>query len=213
MQLTRKQFSEISGVNSDKLCVYIRRGKLVMSGKLIDTSIKQNAEFLAKWQLKNDIKSKNPLALAVKIPTDQLELTEPKDDSLNISDSLSESSSEDALTRANKYAQLKSKEIEIRLKLIDEEKKRGELVPTEHVKSIIGTQARAITTAFKDALELLIVRISAKKQLTLDETASVRGEMVEVLNGAIDAAVNESKKTLSKIIKEFSETKSVGEHA
>jgi len=49
------------------------------------------------------------------------------------------------------------------------------------------------------------------KNLSREEVAHLRGQLVIVVNSAIDEGVKESKKSISNIVQEYSDKKGVGE--
>lgn len=210
--LSKKEFAQACKQTTNWLSVYVKRKKIEVDGELIDTTKKINAEFLAKWQAKAGVDGP---AVVQKAPEQEKKPTS-KGSSTSSSggdmEDLSETSTDDALTRAKKFAEWQLKNVSIRLAELDEQKKRGELIPTDQVKSIFGTHSRSITTAFKDASDLLVVKISQKKQMSLDEIADIKKELISAINKAVDSAVRVSKMELAKVISEFSQTREVGEH-
>lgn len=211
--LTKKEFATACGQTTNWLSVYIKRKKIELDGDLIDTSKKLNTDFLVKWQSKS---GKEPAPVAPKAADapkkSSSSRTQKADGNEELFD-LSETSSDDALTRAKKFAEWQLKQVSIRLAELDEQKKRGELMPTDYVKSIFGTHSRSIVTSFKDAGELLLVKIVHKYQISLEDQALFKKELISVTNKAVDTSMRLSTIELDKLINEFSQTKEVGEHS
>lgn len=91
------------------------------------------------------------------------------------------------------------------------EKLQGLLIPTDLVMSVIQLQSESLKTSYHDASEKLIIIFSQKKKLTNKEMGDLRRELTGVINMAIDSGINESKRGIKKIVKEYSEVRGVGE--
>lgn len=207
--LSKKEFATACGQTTNWLSVYIRRKKIELNAKEeVDTSVKINKDFLLKWGGKKVQAA--PPSPVIKKPGRKAVL---KVDDSPDSEELSEKSSDDQLTRAKKFRELKHKEIAIRLLELDEAKKRGELMPTDSVKSIFVTHARSSVTSFKDAGDLLLIKIVQKYQVSLEDQALFKTELINVTNRAVDASIRISFMELDKVIEEFSQTREVGEHS
>lgn len=109
---------------------------------------------------------------------------------------LSETSSEDALTRANKFKQYQNKEADLRLKELEESKMRGELIPIDLVKEMITIFAESVKRAYLDSGENLIMIISERLQAQEHDKAFMRSKLLESTNKAIDDSVDASQKRI-----------------
>lgn len=93
------------------------------------------------------------------------------------------------------------------------EKLQGLLIPTDLVTSVIQLQAASLRKSYHEAAEKLIIIFSQKKKLTNKEMGELRRELTGVVNDAIDSGIEESKKGIGRIVKEYSEVRGVGESA
>lgn len=187
---------------NNRLAIYISRGKVdLMDNGMVDMENHKNKSFYQKRISKTGVEVDDSEI----IPTEPVIIVdEPaKKRTVNVKSSGNESLFE--LDLKKKRVDIELKEAEIRLKNIEEQKKLGELIPVDIVKTMMMTQAQSQVTSFKDAMDLFLVRISAKKKLTLEETAELKGGLIELINKAIDTSVENSKKTMRKIIDELSE--------
>jgi len=66
---------------------------------------------------------------------------------------------------------------------------------------------------YMDAAEKLILLISHKKKMTSHEKTEIRTGLIDIINSSIDSGIEESKKGISRIVQEYSETLGVGESA
>lgn len=194
---TRKQFYEACGILKSTMYVNIKRGKVILSGDVIDTSIQANREFLEKCLAKQKIPvEKTPHIEAEEKPTEKY--YEPSVNSLELEKKL-------------KQAELEKKEVDTRIALLKEEKLRGSVVPTDIVKVVFSQHFKSINSSFHQAADNLIVNIAKKKDLDRNEIAEIRGELVEIINIAVNDAIEESKKSIKNIVAEYSDKKGVGE--
>lgn len=199
---TRIEFAKKCGMPNNRLAIYISRGKVdLMDNGMVDMENHKNKSFYQKRISKTGVEVDDSEI----IPTEPVIIVdEPaKKRTVNVKSSGNESLFE--LDLKKKRVDIELKEAEIRLKNIEEQKKLGELIPVDIVKTMMMTQAQSQVTSFKDAMDLFLVRISAKKKLTLEETAELKGGLIELINKAIDTSVENSKKTMRKIIDELSE--------
>jgi hypothetical protein len=70
----KARFADLCGIEKNKLAVYIKRGKVICSGDLIDDGLAINQEFIEKWQVKTGMREQE---ITVKEPVEQLQ-TKPK---------------------------------------------------------------------------------------------------------------------------------------
>lgn len=116
-----------------------------------------------------------------------------------------------AMDRDKLQADTDKKRHDAEIARIRMEKLQGLLIPTDLVVSVIQLQAESLKKAYHDAAEKLIIIFSQKKKLTNTEMGDLRRELTTVINNAIDDGIDESKKGVKKIVKEYSEVRGVGE--
>lgn len=203
---TRKQFYELCGITKAHLNVYIGRKKVILSGEFIDDAEPQNADFLKKCLEKKQALQKQPPQ--IEAPTTQAHHSiEQQPEKPTGNKGILE------LERALKEADLAKKQVDTQIALLKEEKLRGIVIPTDIVKVIFAQHFKSVTSSFHQAADNLIVNISKKKELNREEVAQIRGELIEIINIAVNNSVDESKKSIVNIVAEYSERKGVGERA
>lgn len=200
---TRKQFYELCGIDRPKFNVYVNRKKVVLTNDMVDDTIQQNKEFLEKYLEKaHDKVEKKPQF--VDYGTQSANVTTTGKDyrhDKNINE----------LERQLKEAELHKKRVDTQIALLKEEKLRGIVIPTDIVKVAFQQHFKSISAAFHNAADNLIVNFAKKKDLNREEIAELRGELIEVINIAIQESVAESIKTVDNIVDEYSEKKGQGE--
>jgi len=214
---SKSDFCDKCGIKPRELSTYVSRKNVILSGEFIDDSLPQNQKFIEKRKLILEKKSKktNPTKKkSVKVEDDipikekslPKEITRPPKISGPESDSLDWELDQKRLRLQNIKI-----ETETSLLTLKAQKQRGEVIPTDLVKSLFAQHFKSISTAFHHATDNLLVKIAAKKGLTRAEVADFRGEIILMVNEAIKHGANESRKNIQNIINEYSSTKGVGE--
>jgi len=101
---------------------------------------------------------------------------------------------------------------EYELAKIKKEKLQEKHIPIEIIKALLVAQSENLKIAWEYAAEDLIVRLSSRMQLTRVETAEIKSFLNDIINKATIKQADETKKSLRKLNKEFSESKGRGEH-
>jgi len=116
-----------------------------------------------------------------------------------------------SLDKAQKEHTVSKTNHEAEIKRIQMEKLQGKLIPTDLVTSVIQLQAESLKTAYHEAVEKLIIIIGQKKKLSNKDTAEIRKKLTGQINDAINSGLEESQKGIKRIVKEYSESRGVGE--
>lgn len=218
--IPRKEFAEKCGIANSNLPVYVQRGKLVMQGtrcskcennplpcrpcssrEFVDLDYRTpdgfyiNLDFYKSFAKKEDI-PKIPKAIKEKLVTETIfvkpvviQKDVPKDEPPSI-DELSETSSEAALDKANKYYNILDKQAATRLKELQEAKLKGELIPLDLVQEIIKIFSESVKRAYSDAGESLIMVISERLGAQAHDQSFMRSKLLDSTNAAIDNSVD-----------------------
>lgn len=209
---TRKDFIDLCGISSRELSVYIKRGKVVLTGEYINDTNPSNAAFLQKFsERKNQVVSINAPQVEVYSEKDE-PLPEESFTERSTSSAPAKQMSQYAIERAMKLSDLEKKKVDIRIAKLKEDKLMGDLIPTELVRTLIMTQSESTKFAFSEGCENLIVLISQKKQLSATEVADIRSKLSALINKCIDNSVSFSVKKLKTIVTEYSQKRDVGDH-
>lgn len=212
---TKKDFASQCHLTTGNLSNYVKLGKVVYSGDYIDDSIELNRVFRELRQAKKGLpKSDKPET--VKPDPGQPVLKSDTKPRYKEPKAPNVSSPQVKTQLATLITQLKEADVEkrllenenLRLKI---EKARGEVIPVELVKPLVLQNNQAFVTAFLNAADEVIRRFSKKKDLSLDEQATMRGELVDAINAAASKAVLMAVKAAEGIAKEFAGKKGVGE--
>lgn len=201
-KVSKHDFAIKCGKTTKWLSNYIGRGNIAVVGDQIDIDIPINAEFLRKWAAK---KEEIPVQKLI-IDTKKLVAGEEKNKNTAPGKSISQ------IEREKKIADLEKTLVETRLKLMQEQQKKGENIPTDHVKMIVTQLSKSFTTKFYQAADNFLMEIGKKKDLSREEMAEMRGALIAVINEASTVAVDEAKRNIKAAVNETSIKKGIGEH-
>ncbi|MBC7486079.1 MAG: hypothetical protein H7282_04950 [Cytophagaceae bacterium] len=213
---TRSQFADLCGIEKKNARAYIstniKRGRIVLSGELIDDELEVNKDFLAralvnaeKREQPQQEESTNESAPGPKVSKpiypDQpgKNLQKP-----NTTGNMS-------IEKALKQQEFEKKQVETRILNIKEQKLIGEVIPTDLVKMLFTQHSQSITTEFNNSISDLVTLFAKRNGMNTNELAEMRGQIVVIINTAVDKAVNLSKKNINNIINEFAVKRDVGE--
>lgn len=234
---SRTEFSKLCGFQkSNELSVYVSRGKVLLSGDYIDLDVEVNQRFLAHREKLLAEKGivpptvKAPVAEAATPPPLKAEkkssvekLPPPKglkpvEKPAGKDIKIPPPTIPEGFTAMNQMAMQKDqldiekKVIEIKLKKLDHQKKLGELVPTDLVRTLFVQHSKSIMTAFHDEADNFLMEISKEAGLSREQLAKMRGKLVMKINQGIENSLKESKKSLQAIVEEYRMLRGIGEH-
>ena len=223
----RKDFGAMCNIRSGDLSNYIKRGKVILSGELIDDSLYENAEFMRKRAgvfpstekvIVKTTKSVKPVnntkveSFNIVEPERKKEVSprfeEPRIPAQSYYDSLDDKARLEAEKKALEVEKLKK---ENRILKSKAEKLEGELIPTDLVKSLIRELSEAMKIAYMESIETYTVIVSAQKKLTNDEVSGIKKHFTGLINDTISKQVVVAKKMLSNIVNEYSMSRGRGE--
>lgn len=217
---TKKQFSDLCGIATNNLSVQIARGKVILTGDIIDDTIDKNRAFLEKRISKKTIESEiSPIAKTknheqIIIPVPKLSdqkieqgSTDQKFELVSPDEKQSYTESE----RQLKYLDTVKRKAEIEKLYLDVAKKKGEVIPSELVKPVFLQHNQSIVTEFKNAADDIVRMFAKKKSLTVNEVAEITGELTSSINNAINKATTTTINSVDSIVNDFAEKKGVGE--
>lgn len=217
---TKKEFAILCEIETKNLSNYIARGKVVLTGEKIDSDLQVNQYFIEKrkeYILKNskpetetvtvtapDSEQKlNDRSVAINKKEIQAEFKFPKEHAAPTRNF--------QLDEQIKESELEKSKINSALLKAKLDKVSGDSIPTELVKNLFVHHSKSITVSFQNGAETLLTKIAKLKDIDLSEMATLRVELIEIINTAVNNSIDVSKKTLSAILAEYSQKKEVGE--
>lgn len=188
---SKKEFAELCGITTRYLSIYIKRKKvMVTEAGLIDDAVPQNSMFLKSRARKIKPKKEKdapPDAAKVERETDLKELM--------------------AMEKESKRLAMESKRKEQTLLDAKIQKMHGQLMPTDLVKILFAQHFREVSTSFKQGIDGILSEIGKKARLNGNQVAEIRATMVKIINECVNKGVDNSKKSVEKIVTEYQTTK------
>ena len=191
--VSKKEFSQLTGLPTNRLSVEISRGKIAIVGDKIDLDTPLNQQFLQKYKEKSvEVVSK---VVSVTKSTGQFPANEIKN-----------------IDNLKKAAETDRIELDIELKKLKIAKEKGQNIPTDHVKIIVSQLGKSFISKFHIACDNFLMEIGKKKDLSRQEMAEMRGALINVINEASTLAVEEAKRAVRILQKETINKRGVGDH-
>jgi hypothetical protein len=217
---SKKDFAKLCGIKTNNLCTYINRGKVICVNDVIDIDDETNLYFYEKRKAgaiekhtelpdPEEIKLNERVAEKTGKET-QAKFDYPVEDPPESKGTLSQSSH---LDNKQKEEDLKKTRMQNELMQAKVEKIRGESIPTVLAKNMMLQHSKSITTAFKNGIESFLITIQKMKGLDLEEMATMRKELIEMINKGVTESIEESKLAIDMIVEDYSNQKDVGERA
>jgi hypothetical protein len=213
------------GMKTGNLTNYIKRGKVVMSGELIDDSHPINAEFVRKRSklLVKKAASAAEKGSTAEVPrppgpkisdpelpiTDIPDLKDATDD--DIDKIIQQSGGILSLENRKIAADIQRIETVRDLNLLKIQKEQGEIIPTELMSPIIAQFAMAITSSFRSAADNLLTEFAHKHKIDSESEAELRTKIVSITNEAVEKAVDESHRAVDRISTDYANKRGVGQ--
>ena len=206
---TRKQFADLIGMAFDKngranIAKWAKRQNIVMSGDLIDDTLEVNRNWILRQQTKSNPEPLENVPVFNEVIIKQKRQAQYKDPDSSALEGF-------ALSEELKKHQIEKLKVDTRIQELKEEKIRGEVVPIDLIKQVFITHNQSILTANKDFIDSLLLDFQAETRLSSEQSAKLRGKIVQGLNTNVNRAVDATKRNMSSIIEQHSIKKEVGE--
>lgn len=210
--LTKDEFCALTGIEKRSITTYVSRGKIILSGELIDQEIPQNQEFIKYRQDKFSDK-------IVKKPDAVKQYTDVSPNYSKIKSPEYKPPSDDGGSKVSIYnldVQQKMLSIEKTAEEIEKlrlhnAKASGESIPTELVTVVFAQFSKSITTSFKNSVENILTELMHKSGISDNILAQYKGILINEINSGVDRAVNESQHQIKNIVSEYAVKREQGE--
>lgn len=205
---SRKEFADLCGVKHAYISVNVSRGKIIVSedGR-IDTVKLINKAFLEARQGK----ASSP---TTEIPK---EVDKPVKDKANVPTNPDEAAKTIhanniySLETERKELDVKKLRQETRLNQIKIEKQSGDVIPTDLVKDLVKQLFKTVTVSFHQGAENFISTIANQTEMSREQQATLRGELIGIVNQSVKESQAEMKFSLENIVNEYMVKRGVGQ--
>jgi len=192
--LTKKEFTALCGIKTNRLSVEIERGKVILGDNdMVDPDNETNVAFRERVQSKQAAKNEQ-------ISRSETYVEPGGDDEDGIN----------PLTVSDKrYKHFLAQKTEKAVELADLEiaKKRGVVVPSELIKPLFSQHNQSIITEFKNLMDSALRVVGKECDLTVEQAARIKGDWIAGLNEAMDRAKKATAKGIANIVENYQEAK------
>lgn len=195
---TVTQFAQLCGKPKGHISTYVKRGKIIKSGKFIDDTLRENQDFMRSCGILEPVR-------AVEAVKSQPDPGDPKP-----SRPIPAAPSVPAPTPSDtgQYEMnLKAKDADIELKhqrlvllQLEEERIRGNQIPTEFVRDLVAGFSKQIIRSYKDLADKFLIEVAHSLKIPDKRSAELKGIMVEMINKAHDKAIDRAISDLEAVV-------------
>lgn len=189
---TKSQFAKLTGKKAAHVTMNVKRGKIILSGDYIDDTIPQNKNLMNRWIKQTQKKIQKGLE-STEIKTEAPKgIEEPKIQH--------ENSFEGGLDAIKKQAEIDFKKAQIEKTNLQNQKLRGEAIPTDMVKNTVSVLGHSFQSSYKNGAEALIMDFCHKMKASAKVQAEMKGKLIKLINKSHENAITEAKKTIESIV-------------
>ena len=219
---TRKEFQELTGVSSQTISVYVKRGKLtpiwIGEKMYLDDKDSKNLEFINK---RIDEYGKTKKQNKVKFPAIRELPKEPIKkynspifaNGIKVPEKSQMKLPFDQMTVENqkKHLEVKKLKEEIEIKRIQKEKQQGLVIPTDVVINLFSNTFKSFINEFYAAAEdlgnITVYGLGGKRE----DVVKFRSSLIKSINKASEKSTKNALKSIDGIVNEYSEKRGRGE--
>lgn len=189
---TKSQFAKLTGKTQAHVSVNIKRKKIILSGDYIDDTIPQNKTLMNRWIKQTQKKIQKGLQSTEIKPDAPKGIEEPK--------IKQENHFEGGLDAIKKQAEIDLKHAQIERTNLQNQKLRGESIPTDMVKNTVSVLGHSFQSSYKNGAEALLMDFCHKMKASAKIEAEMKGKLIKLINKSHENAITEAKKTIESMI-------------
>lgn len=224
--LTALEFSELCNVPRTSFASYENRGKIIASGsgkdKKYDTDDEKNKAFIQRMSSKGmqAVEVNNLLNHIAKVPV-RKEPPPKRKKGLDFEEDPGDASSYEldssgvpeyhVSEKILKFRDVQKRESEIELNSLKIMKQRGEVVPAMLIHPIFLQHNQYIINEFKNSIDETLRLFAKMKDLSAEESAQLKGIMIERVNDAMKTAATNTAASVKSIIDDYTSKRAAGE--
>ena len=201
---TVKEFAALTGKTPKDIHTYAGRGKVVKTDKKIDTSDDINALFLEKYGV-DVVESVPEVVVKTEKPpkwaTVKRETVKPEPPTKEQKEKQAQSKKMVAADLEIKNLNIRKKKSEIELEELRVKRLQGALMPKDQVLEITSTHFNSLTATYKAGLDEMLDTLITRKVIDRKEAIELKKVEVEIINKAIDDAIELTNADIEKLSK------------
>lgn len=204
--LSKREFADKCGILTKNLSNYIKRGKVIVIDDRIDDTDLVNAQFCEHSRKKHP---DGPAVMKVEAeitPGGEV-MSTPKPKAK--AKPKSNSKSDDRFDIDTRLAGMKVRKLEqeTRLMQLNEERKIGQMLPTQPTSGVMAILIKEQALQFKQETDKLLTEWSKRFHLNRNDLAEMKRGIINIINSGSERANQNARKAVDNIVLEFSQLK------
>ena len=186
---TKAEFARLTGKSKAHVSMGIKRKQIILSGDYIDDTIHKNKTVMNRWIHQSSKAKVGKIAPPVEEkPKAPKGIKAPKETSIH------------GLDEIKKQAEIDLKIAQIERTNLQNQKLRGDSIPTEMVKSTVSILGHSFQSSYKNGAEAFIIDFCHRMKAPAKIEAEMKGKIIKLINKSHSNAIIEAKKSIESIV-------------
>jgi len=198
---TKAEFARLTGKSKAHVSMGIKRKQIILSGDYIDDTIHKNKTVMNRWIHQSSKAKVGKIAPPVEEKPKAPKGIKPP----------SQMFSDGGLDDIKKQAEIDLKIAQIERTNLQNQKLRGDSIPTDMVKSTVSILGHSFQSSYKNGAEALIIDFCHRMKAPAKIEAEMKGKLIKLINKSHSNAIIEAKKSIESIIEKSAVVKNSDE--
>ena len=189
---TKAEFARLTGKSKAHVSMGIKRKQIILSGDYIDDTIHKNKTVMNRWIHQSSKAKVGKIAPPVEEKPKAPKGIKPP----------SQMFSDVGLDDIKKQAEIDLKIAQIERTNLQNQKLRGDSIPTEMVKSTVSILGHSFQSSYKNGAEAFIIDFCHRMKAPAKIEAEMKGKLIKLINKSHSNAIIEAKKSIESIVEQ-----------
>jgi len=189
---TKAEFARLTGKSKAHVSMGIKRKQIILSGDYIDDTIHKNKTVMNRWIHQSSKAKVGKIAPPVEEKPKAPKGIKPP----------SQMFSDVGLDDIKKQAEIDLKIAQIERTNLQNQKLRGDSIPTDLVKSTVSILGHSFQSSYKNGAEAFIIDFCHRMKAPAKIEAEMKGKLIKLINKSHSNAIIEAKKSIESIVEQ-----------
>ena len=189
---TKAEFARLTGKSKAHVSMGIKRKQIILSGDYIDDTIHKNKTVMNRWIHQSSKAKVGKIAPPVEEKPKAPKGIKPP----------SQMFSDVGLDDIKKQAEIDLKIAQIERTNLQNQKLRGDSIPTDLVKSTVSILGHSFQSSYKNGAEAFIIDFCHRMKAPAKIEAEMKGKIIKLINKSHSNAIIEAKKSIESIVEQ-----------
>ena len=189
---TKAEFARLTGKSKAHVSMGIKRKQIILSGDYIDDTIHKNKTVMNRWKHQSSKAKVGKIAPPVEEKPKAPKGIKPP----------SQMFSDVGLDDIKKQAEIDLKIAQIERTNLQNQKLRGDSIPTDLVKSTVSILGHSFQSSYKNGAEAFIIDFCHRMKAPAKIEAEMKGKLIKLINKSHSNAIIEAKKSIESIVEQ-----------